>query len=423
MTVSTTLHPVTSDCKAGKGLPGHLHFREAGECQAPECDRIVPGGMVSDKQEWRYCSQLCRSRLFHSRHGIGTCELCGGPITGYSSPRRKPRFCKRAHEKAFHEERLMGPTGEFRPILSNYLATTTRYRPRALEDARLSLAHFFSFVVELGITRLVDVRPSVVSRWIKRERDRGITRSGFVGHISTFFLSMIAEELVDMSSPVISRIHSQTSAPTEPRPFTKEEVSLLWDLLIEYGDLVLLAAFSIGLECGLRVGEVCNIRVSDIDFQHQRIFVRLPTKNMATRTVPFGNKVALYAQLWLKQRRENSRYDHLIIGDRGGRYESADLDGRFRRFFQQHLEALAIFKFHRCRHTWASGLLNCGMNIAVLQKLGGWKHLGSMQKYLRILPETIRREYQAAYQKMQEQVEENRDEIMSLIDFMQTPGE
>jgi phage-related protein len=46
-----------------------------------------------------------------------------------------------------------------------------------------------------------------------------------------------------------------------------------------------------------------------------------------------------------------------------------------------------------------------------------------MQKYLRILPETIRREYQAAYQKMQEQVEENRDEIMSLIDFMQTPGE
>jgi len=51
-------------------------------------------------------------------------------------------------------------------------------------------------------------------------------------------------------------------------------------------------------------------------------------------------------------------------------------------------------------------LLNCGMNMPFLQKLGGWKHLGSMQKYLRILPETIRREYQAAYKKMQEQVEE-----------------
>ena len=26
MTVSTTLHPVTSDCKAGKGLPDHLAY-------------------------------------------------------------------------------------------------------------------------------------------------------------------------------------------------------------------------------------------------------------------------------------------------------------------------------------------------------------------------------------------------------------
>jgi integrase len=81
-----------------------------------------------------------------------------------------------------------------------------------------------------------------------------------------------------MSTPVIARIHAQANAPTEPRPFSKEEETLLWNLLIEHGDLVLLTAFAIGMECGLRVGEVCNIRLSDIDFQRERIFVRLPTK-------------------------------------------------------------------------------------------------------------------------------------------------
>jgi site-specific recombinase XerC len=66
---------------------------------------------------------------------------------------------------------------------------------------------------------------------------------------------------------------------------------------------------------------------------------------MTTRTVPFGKMVAHYAQLWLKYRSENSRYDHLIIGTRGGRYESSDLNGRFRRFFRQHSEALTFFSF------------------------------------------------------------------------------
>jgi integrase len=287
----------------------------------------------------------------NSVHVIGTCEFCGGPITGYRLG-RNPRFCKRAHEKEFHTERLFAPTGEFRGIIMDYLASTNAYRPRTLDGVRLSLAHFFGFVVQVeGISQLRDIKPPVITRHIRHERDRGVTRGAFVGHLSTFFRSMIAEELVDMSNPVISRIHSQASSPAQPRPFTIEESARLWNLLKEHGDLVLLASFAIGTECGLRVGEVCNIRLGDIDLRSQKIFVRLPTKNMETRTVPFDNQVAKYARLWLKHRRQDCKHDHFIHGDRGGAYESSDLNGRFRRFFNGHPDALAIFKFHRCRHT------------------------------------------------------------------------
>jgi len=396
--------------------PGYI-LAPAGPCENPKCKKIVPQRWVSLNQKHRYCDAKCQMRMYQSLHAIGTCEYCGRPITGYLNGERNPRFDSKKCESQFHAERLLVPTGTFGDIIERFLSSTIDYRATTLPDVRLSLAHFFAFVVREGITRIEDIRPSMITKWIKHERDRGITRSNFIGHISTFFGWLIVEEIVDMSNPVIPRRHSQCSSPIAPRPFSAEELKLLWDLLIAHGDLVLLVAFAIGNESGLRVGEVANIRLEDIDLDHQKIFVRLPTKNMKTRTVPFRDKVAKFVALWQAQRNPKCPHDHLIHGDRMGIYDTSDLSGRFRRFFSSHPEAARIFKFHRCRHTWATGLLNNGMNLAVLQKLGGWTNLNSLQRYIQILPETIRREYESACKKLAENPQPEPEESMSLIEF------
>lgn len=404
------------DVAQGPPKPGYI-LAPAGPCEAPGCPEIVPERWVSPNQKHRYCNAKCQMHMYQSLHVIGKCEYCGGPITGYLSGERNPRFDSKKCESQFFAERLLVPTRTFASVIDQYLSATLDYRATTLPDVRLSLAHFFAFAVQEGITRIEDIRPSMITRWIKHERDRGVTRGAFIGHISTFFGWLITEEIVDMSNPVIPRRHNQSGAPTEPRPYTDEELRLLWNLLIEHGDLVLLVAFAIGNECGLRAGEVCNIRLADIDLEHQKIFVRLPTKNMCTRTVPFREDVAKYVSLWLAQRNPKCSHDHLIHGDRKAIYKTADLNGRFRHFFSSHPEAARIFKFHRCRHTWATRLLNNGMNLAVLQKLGGWTKLNSLQKYIQILPETIRREYESACKKLEERPEPEPEEAMSLIEF------
>jgi integrase len=396
--------------------PGYI-LAPAGPCENPKCKKIVPQRWVFASQKHRCCDKLCRSRMYNSMHVIGTCEYCGKPVTGYLCGGRNPRFDSKECEAQFHTERLLGPTDAFSSIINRYLSSTIDYRATTLPDVRLSLAHFFAFVVHEGVTRFEDVRPSMITKWIKHERDRGITRGNFIGHISTFFGWLIVEEIVDMSNPVIPRRHNQSSGPTAPRPYSAEEVKLLWDLLIEHGDLLLLVSFAIGNECGLRVGEVANIRLADVDLVHKKIFVRLPTKNMKTRTVPFRHKVAKYIPLWLARRNPKCSHDHLIHGDRMGIYDTSDMSGRFRRFFSSHPEAARIFKFHRCRHTWATNLLNNGMNLAVLQKLGGWTNLNSLQRYIQILPETIRREYESACKKLEESPQPEPEESMSLIEF------
>ena len=77
------------------------------------------------------------------------------------------------------------------------------------------------------------------------------------------------------------------------------------------------------------------------------------------------------------------------------------------------------FTYHRPRHTWASNLFNSGMDLAVLQKLGGWLCLASMEAYIRALPETIRREYQEAWARLKERQQEPVEETMSMDQFVE----
>jgi integrase len=48
------------------------------------------------------------------------------------------------------------------------------------------------------------------------------------------------------------------------------------------------------------------------------------------------------------------------------------------------------FRFHDCRHTFASRLVNDGVDRYVVQAAGGWKTASMMQRYAQLEPTTIR---------------------------------
>ena len=176
--------------------------------------------------------------------------------------------------------------------------------------------------------------------------------------------------------------------------------------------------FAVGEECGFRIGEVCNIRLSDIDQQAQTIYVRLPTKNGRTRTVPFHAKVKKYLNLWLAKRDPRCDHDHLLHNKAFRRYDTIKLDAWFKKNLKSMPEPAQSFLFHRCRHSWATRLMNNGMELAVLKELGGWESWNSMQRYIKVLPATIRSQYEASYARLQgKRPRSGEDEEISLIDF------
>ena len=395
-------------------------YWEATPCEGPGCTNIIPAGLYAPQRLRSFCSTSCANRDAAFRYVVGACLHCGGPVMGRKDEAGLKKFCSNEHKWAFDTEQILGPTGVFRSLIEEYMsaAAPNYYAPGTLSTVRVSLAKFFrSAVQDQKIASLDDIRPGVVTRFIAVERERGLTSRNFVGHLATFFNWLIAEERYDRANPVVSRIHSQRGAPAEPRPYNDQDLLTVWECVERTGKLELMLAFAIGEECGLRIGEVSNIRLSDIDAAAQTIFVRLPTKNMRTRTVPFHGKVKKYLKQWLAKRDSRCKHDHLLHNNALTRFKGNRMDAWFKKHLGNEPDPAGSFNFHRLRHTWATRLMNNGMELAVLKELGGWESWNSMQRYIKVLPSTVRCQYEASYARLQEKAESGEDEEISLIDF------
>ena len=109
-------------------------------------------------------------------------------------------------------ELMLGPTGSFRPLIEEYMTTVapTNYKPDALIRVRGSICKFFRFVAQdLQIADLDQIRPSIITKFINEQRANGLTSHNFIGHLASFFVWLISEELYDRGNPVINRLHRE----------------------------------------------------------------------------------------------------------------------------------------------------------------------------------------------------------------------
>lgn len=128
---------------------------------------------------------------------------------------------------------------------------------------------------------------------------------------------------------------------------------------------------------GLRVSEVLNLKVEDVDFEKGIIFVK-EGKGKKDRVVPIG-KIALF---WLKEylriRKRNSNY--LFTGKKGERLTRQRL-WQIIREYARKAEIDITISPHTIRHTFATHLLLGGADIRSLQELLGHSSIRTTEIY------------------------------------------
>lgn len=140
------------------------------------------------------------------------------------------------------------------------------------------------------------------------------------------------------------------------------------------------AIVSMLLDCGLRVSELANLTLDDVDMNSGSIIVR-NGKGGKQRVVHIGSKAqkALWRYVTLYRKSETNR---LFVNRRG---DSLDANGI--KIFVRRLGTKAKIKVHahKLRHTFAISYLRAGGDVFSLQYLLGHSTLQMTQRYLQSL--------------------------------------
>ena len=154
---------------------------------------------------------------------------------------------------------------------------------------------------------------------------------------------------------------------------------------------------------GLRVSELVNLDVADVDLSSRQL--RALGKGRKERIVPFGEKAAGALRAYLPERRglgarPELRRDPLFVNARGGRLT----DRSVRRIL---LRALAIAggrpaSPHALRHSFATHLLAAGADLRAIQELLGHASLSTTQRYTHLDADRLIAVYKKSHPRAEE---------------------
>lgn len=139
--------------------------------------------------------------------------------------------------------------------------------------------------------------------------------------------------------------------------------------------------FAIALDTGLRLNELLNVKISNIDFETNTIFADV-TKNDLDRTVVFTPRTATLLRVYLIGFNHTNEY--LFIDFRKGTMLSDTSIHSMISALKSKLRILEDFNPHAWRHTFATNFIRKGGNIVFLQKLMGHRNIKTTQRYLHL---------------------------------------
>jgi integrase/recombinase XerC len=149
--------------------------------------------------------------------------------------------------------------------------------------------------------------------------------------------------------------------------------------------------------CGLRVSELCGLRVDDIDWSEQ--IVRVRGKGKKERLVPIGKPALMAIQdYWNTFKQPPGGASPIFFAETKKRapLKPVQLARRLKQF-------LAIAGLdpsltpHKLRHSYATHLLDAGADLRSVQELLGHAHLVTTQVYTHVTTERLKKAYDAAH--------------------------
>ena len=143
--------------------------------------------------------------------------------------------------------------------------------------------------------------------------------------------------------------------------------------------------FTMIYSAGLRIGELLNLKIRDIDSDRMQIRIH-QGKGQKDRYSILSEKVLTLLRDYVK---EYHPKEYLFEGQGGGKYSSSSIQALMRK----HKKMCKINKKatpHTLRHSFATHLLDNGTDTRFIQELLGHKHISTTQIYTHVSSRTLK---------------------------------
>jgi len=259
-----------------------------------------------------------------------------------------------------------------------------------------------SYVIYLEKNLIKDIvlaDTTAVLGWLVHLNRKGLSPKSRARHLVTIrgFYKYVSGEKIIKTNP-IKDVNIPKTGRNLPKVISVSEVQAL----LESGDaqkpkdLRNIAMMEVMYGAGLRVSELINLKLSDINLEAN--FVRVMGKGSRERIVPMGSKARETTQKWIDQGRP------AVLKHQPGEYLFAARAGKpmTRQAFWKIIKKQAVLAGlaqnvspHTLRHSFATHLLEGGADLRSVQAMLGHSDISTTQIYTHISRDYLVRMHQA----------------------------
>lgn len=263
---------------------------------------------------------------------------------------------------------------------------------RTLDFHLENLSVFKSYLSKQEVT---SVTPKILEDYIGELRKTGKKINTINGRIKTFrvFFRVLHEKRYIPNNPA-ENIRTIKGAKPEIMPFTQEQVKVLLaapdkNTFTGLRDTMIMLIL---LDTGIRLEELVNVKLGDLDLKKSSIFIR-KGKGQKSRTVYFGAETRKLVSKYLSFTGIEDEESNLILNQDGQSLRPRTIQERISDYAKAANITGVRCSPHTFRHTFAKMFLMSDGDPYVLRDLLGHSCMSTVIIYLKLFREDLQKKY------------------------------
>lgn len=261
-----------------------------------------------------------------------------------------------------------------------YLRDIKKFSLNTIKAYRQDIEQFYNYLKANKLKIGRDAIKDFISMIFLRTRNKA-TVSRKIYAIRSFFLFLMKKG--KLKENPFDFINTPKIDKKIPQILTEKEMIMFLDSLSQENFFKLRnkACFELLYATGLRVSELTNLKIQDIDFTE--CVLRVMGKGKKERIVPFNDKARDILLKYLDEAeiKFKVKNEYIFLNSRGEKITERSIERIVQKSYKEVMKSNKRIYPHLFRHSFATHLLQRGANLRVIQELLGHENLSTTEKY------------------------------------------